>query len=117
MTNLEAAVAVLTKHREARQWSDEAVAADLLTQLGLDAPGDAKNAAPVVPPGITEDEVLAQEAAAKEAADKAKAAREALDAQAKADAGDTSVVEAKADEAADTSGTSGRSRGRGAAGP
>lgn len=44
MTNLECAVAVLTKHREARQWTDEAVAADLLAQLGLDAAAEVTDA-------------------------------------------------------------------------
>ena len=80
-TNLECAVSVLSGHREARQWTDEAVAADLVAQLGLDPAGEAKNAKPVVMPGITEDEVVAHETAAKEAADKAKAARDALNAQ------------------------------------
>lgn len=37
MTNLETIIAVLAGHREARQWSDDAVAADLVTKLGLDA--------------------------------------------------------------------------------
>ncbi len=46
MTNLECTVAVLAKHREARQWTDEAVAAELVAQLGLDPAGDAKNATP-----------------------------------------------------------------------
>jgi hypothetical protein len=82
MNNLECAVAVLSSHREARQWADEAVAADLLDQLGLDAAGEAKNARVVInTPLITEDEVVAAETAAKEAADKAAAARAALDAQ------------------------------------
>jgi hypothetical protein len=81
MNNLEATVAVLAAHREARQWTDEAVAADLVAQLGLKPDGEAKNAKPVVPPGITEAEVVAHETAAKEATAKAKAAREALDAQ------------------------------------
>jgi hypothetical protein len=81
ITNLEAAEAVLAAHREARQWTDAAVAADLVAQLGLDPAGEAKNAKPVVMPGITEDEVIAHETAAKEAADKAKAARDALNAQ------------------------------------
>jgi len=80
-TNLECAVSVLSGHREARQWTDEAVAADLVAQLGLDPAGEAKNAKPVVMPGITEDEVVAHETAAKEATVKAKAARDALNAQ------------------------------------
>lgn len=44
MTNLETAVAILAKHREARQWTDEAVAADLLAQLGLDAAAEVTDA-------------------------------------------------------------------------
>jgi hypothetical protein len=82
MNNMECIVAVLTAHREARSWTDEAVAMDLVAQLDLDPVGEAKNAKPVVAPGITEDEVLAHEAAAKEAVAKATAAREALNAQA-----------------------------------
>lgn len=85
MDNLECAMAVLVAHREARQWDDRAVAVDLVAQLGLDWAGEAKYAKPVSAPGITEDEVLAHEAAAKEAMDKAAAARAELNA-AKADA-------------------------------
>lgn len=81
MNNLEATIAVLAAHREARQWSDDAVAADLVAQLGLKPDGEAKNAKPVVMPGITEDEVVAHETAAKEAVAKAEAARAALKAQ------------------------------------
>lgn len=40
MNNLECVVAVLEKHREARQWADLAVAGDLLTQLGVDPAAD-----------------------------------------------------------------------------
>lgn len=85
MDNLECAMAVLAAHREARQWDDRAVAMDMLVQLGMKPDGEAKNAVAPVPPGITEDEVLAHEAAAKEATDKAAAARAELNA-AKADA-------------------------------
>jgi len=82
ITDLECAIAVLAVHREARNWTDEAVAADLLTQLGLDARAEAANARPVVDPNmVTEDQVTAFEAAAKEAADRAKAARDQLTAQ------------------------------------
>jgi hypothetical protein len=82
MTNLECAIAVLTTHREARKWADEAVAQDLLAQLGLDPGGDAKDAVtPVDPSLVTEAEVVAAETAAKEATDKAQAARDALVAQ------------------------------------
>ncbi|MGD0110158.1 MAG: hypothetical protein ABSC06_40020 [Rhodopila sp.] len=96
MTNLECALAVLVKHREARGWQDEAVALDLLAQLGLDAAAEAANAAPVVDPSlVSEAEVVAAEAAAKAAADKARAARDALNAQTEAEA------KAHADVAAD----------------
>ena len=37
MTNLEITIATLAAHREARRWSDDAVAIDLLARLGLDA--------------------------------------------------------------------------------
>ena len=82
MTNLEAVIAILAAHREARKWTDEAVAHDLLGQLGLDAAGKAANATPAVKPGITEAEVVAHEVAAKEAVDKAQAWRHALNTQA-----------------------------------
>jgi sulfur carrier protein ThiS len=81
-TNLECAVIVLAKHREARAWADLTVAQDLLTQLGLDPEGVAENAiVPADPALVTEDQVAAAEAAAKEATDKAEAARAALDGQ------------------------------------
>ena len=108
MNNMECVVAVLASHREARHWSDEAVALDLLAQLGLDAQGEAKHAAPVIDPNmVTEDQVVAAEAAAKEATDKARAAREALDAQTKTDA--QTDAEAKA-EAADQARVAGENR-------
>lgn len=82
MTNLECAVAVLAMHREARQWDDNAVAADMLRQLDVDPAGDAKKARPAPDPSmISEGEVLAHEATAKEAAERAKAARDRLNAQ------------------------------------
>jgi hypothetical protein len=82
MNNLEAVIATLFRHREARGWTDEAVAADVLAQLGLDPAGEATHATPAVDPNlITEDEVVAAETAAQEAVDKAKAARAALEAQ------------------------------------
>jgi hypothetical protein len=40
VTNLDLVISVLATHREARRWSDEVVAADLLAHLGLDAAGD-----------------------------------------------------------------------------
>lgn len=36
MTNLDTVIETLAAHREARRWSDEAVAADVLARLGLD---------------------------------------------------------------------------------
>jgi len=45
MTNLECVVDVLARHREARQWTDAAVAADVLSALGLDPMADAHAAA------------------------------------------------------------------------
>lgn len=81
MNNHDCAVAVLEAHREARRWTDDAVAADLLAQLGLDPSAEAKNAVLPAAPGITEDEVVALEAAAKEALDKAHAARAELHGQ------------------------------------
>jgi hypothetical protein len=84
MTNLECVMYALAKHREARQWSDEAVALDLLAQLGVDPGGDAAHAAPLVDPSlVTEDQVVAAERTAQEALEKAKNARAALDAQAR----------------------------------
>lgn len=80
-TNAECVVSILATHRDARMWTDEAVADDILRQLDLDPTAEAKNATPAALPGITEDEVIAHEAAAKEAVDKAKAARKALDDQ------------------------------------
>lgn len=81
MNNHECVIRVLTSHREARGWTDEAVCSDLLAQLGLDPADEAKNAAPAVDPGISEDEVRSLEAVAKEATDKAEAARAAFNAQ------------------------------------
>lgn len=98
MTNQECIIAILASHREARGWTDEAVALDLIAQLGLDADGEAKHAAPPVDPTlITEDEVLAAETAAQEAADKAKAARATLAGQTAAEA--TAKADAAADQA------------------
>jgi hypothetical protein len=106
VNNLETVINVLASHREARQWTDTAVADDILSQLDVDPTGEAKNAAPVIVGGITEDEVIAAETAAKEAADKATAARDALNRQtaapeyqAKIDA-DAAAEQAKADAAA-----------------
>lgn len=88
MTNLECVIAVLASHREARRWADEAVALDLLAQLGLDAAGDAAHAAPVVDPSlVTEDEVVAAETEARQALETAQAKRQALNAQTKPEDG------------------------------
>jgi hypothetical protein len=85
MNNLEAAFAILESHRKGGQWTPEVVAADLLTQLGLDPKGEAKKANPALDPNkMTLDQVTADETAAQVAADKAKVSREALEAQEKA---------------------------------
>jgi hypothetical protein len=97
MTNLQAVIAILAAHREGRKWTDEAVAADLVAQLGLDPAGDAKNAAPVIDPGITEAEVVAHEQAAQDAVDKAVAARNTLNAQQDEKDSVEAEVKAKAD--------------------
>lgn len=87
MTNLECAVAVLASHREGRKWHDPAVAADLLAQLGVDPEGEASNAVTRADPLlVSELEVLAAEAAAKDATEKAKGLRDQLLAQEQADA-------------------------------
>ncbi len=88
-SNYDAIYNLLESHRKAGQtggagWTPEAVTNALLALLELDATAAAKNAPPVVPPGITEDEVRALEAAAKDAETKAKDARAALDARTKA---------------------------------
>ena len=40
MTNLECAMALLEKHREARMWSDLAVAVDVLGMFNIDCHGE-----------------------------------------------------------------------------
>jgi hypothetical protein len=93
---MECVVSCLSTHREARGWTDQAVATDLLAQLGLDPDGEAKNAvAPHDPTLVTEAEVVAAETAAQEAVDKAKEARDKLHAQTEAEAA------ARADAATD----------------
>lgn len=104
MTNLECAIAVLMSHREARGWTDEAVALDLLGQLGVEAAGEAVHATPVVDPSlVTEAEVVAAEATAQEAVDKATSARAALIAQTAAGArrADVAADEANVGKGAD----------------
>jgi hypothetical protein len=73
MNNRECALAVLTKHREGRAWTDEAVADELLAQLDLDPTAVAEKASLV-----TEEQAAAAEAAAKAAADKATSLRQAV---------------------------------------
>lgn len=104
MTNLECAIAVLMSHREARGWTDEAVALDLLGQLGVEAAGEAVHATPVVDPSlVTEADVVAAEASAREAVDKATSARAALIAQTAAGArrADVAADEANVGKGAD----------------
>ena len=49
MSNFDYAVDVLFRHREARQWTDEAVARDLLARFGIDPAGDVDAVPPVAP--------------------------------------------------------------------
>jgi hypothetical protein len=86
MNNLDCAVATLVLHREARQWDDQAVATDLLRQLGVDPVGEAKNARPD-PKLVTEEDVARAEAELAAAKDKVEAARAHLEEQ-KAAAGE-----------------------------
>lgn len=82
MNNLECVMSALASHREARRWSDETVAIDILAQLGMDTEADAANAKPVVDhDAVTEESVVAAEAAADVAVGAATEARAALDAQ------------------------------------
>ena len=95
MTNLECVMNILASHREARKWDDHAVAVDLVAQLGLKPDDVAENAiVPVNPALVTEAEVVDRETAAKEATEKAKWARAALDAQ------DAAAAKLKADHPA-----------------
>lgn len=82
MNNLDCTLSILEAHRNARAWSDSAVANDLLNQLGLDPKADAANPAPVVDP--EEAEVAMAEAHAKDVMARAMAARAKLDAKEKA---------------------------------
>ena len=50
MSNFEYAVEVLFRHREARQWTDEAVARDMLARFGIDPAGDVDAVPPVEAP-------------------------------------------------------------------
>lgn len=56
MTVLEAVVAVLARHREARRWQDEAVARDVVAVLGMNPDDDASHATGAVEAThVTED--------------------------------------------------------------
>jgi hypothetical protein len=82
MKILDCVIATLLRHREARHWSDAAVAADLVGQLGLDPGGEAANPTSVVDPSlVTDDQVVAAEAAADKAGREAGDLRSALNAQ------------------------------------
>lgn len=57
ITNLACTLAVLEKHREARAWTDLAVASELLAQLGLDPNAEAAHTTLVVDPvAVTADQ-------------------------------------------------------------
>lgn len=73
MTNLECVVAVLARHRAARRWTDDAVAADLMVHLGLDPAG---TPATIEPSLVTEGQVAVAEAAARAAFDEFLALRD-----------------------------------------
>ena len=82
MNNTECAVAVIARHREARTWTDVAVAANLLAELGLDPNGNAAHAtANVDARRVTEDQVAAAEGVAHQHAETAAALRARLDEQ------------------------------------
>jgi hypothetical protein len=55
MTNLECAIAALEAHREARLWTDEAVAADLMVRLGLDPAAEVSPAAPAADAAVVDE--------------------------------------------------------------
>lgn len=81
MNNFECVVATLARHREARRWTDEAVAHELCAELGIDEAGEAKNATRIpVDPAITEAEVVAAETTARQAGEKAAAQRATFEA-------------------------------------
>ncbi len=66
-TNMECVVAVLAGHRAARTWTDEAVATEILKQLGLKPDAVATNAVPQVVARVTDDQIMAAEAAREKA--------------------------------------------------
>jgi hypothetical protein len=47
MNTLECAIAVIARHREARTWTDAAVAANVLAELGVDPTADAPHASAI----------------------------------------------------------------------
>lgn len=101
MNNLDCVMNAIEAHRIGGQWTNEAVARDILGQLGLDTNAEAKNAAPPLPdPNIvTEDEVAQAELAAKQAQDKADEARAKLAAQQAEAAADDEAAKKAAEKA------------------
>jgi hypothetical protein len=82
MNNIECVVAVLARHREARHWTDEAVAANLLAELGLDPTDKAAHATAAIDLAqVTEDQVTAAEKAAEQADETARELRARLNDQ------------------------------------
>jgi len=85
MNNLDCIVTALEEHRVARAWDNNAVAFDLLNQLGLDPTADAKHPKPKI--ALDETAVAAAEAKAKDDTDKAHdATMDAEDARARLEA-------------------------------
>jgi hypothetical protein len=70
-TNREVLVHTLATHRHGRAWTDEAVADDVLQQLGVDPAGEAKHARSMPQNGLSEDEVVQQETIARQHSEKA----------------------------------------------
>jgi len=86
ITNLEAAIAVLRRHREARKWNDEAVAHEMMAHLDVAPDGKAAKAPVMVDPNlVTEEDTVAAEEAAKVAVDKATAMRGEINKRARAE--------------------------------
>lgn len=105
MTNLECCLAVILHHREARQWSDAAVATDLIAQLGLDPSGVAAKANPALDPSlVTPDQVASAEKDAERSAAWMHELRGRMEAQQKAAAGPDGTVNRQAPAPAGTTG-------------
>ena len=86
ITNLEAAIAVLRRHREARKWNDEAVAHEMMAYLDVAPDGKADKAPVMVDPNlVTEEDTVAAEEAAKLAVDKASSMRGEINKRARAE--------------------------------